>query len=136
MARLSWCLCLGVLAMLPLGCGDDGTCKVTGTVTWNGQPLPNGDIIFNDVEGVKGPDAAKIKGGRFTAQVKPGKKRVEIRASREVPEKRTPMGPYYEDYIPPRYNKETELTADVTPDRPNQLEYKLEGNDARPSAGR
>ncbi len=116
-----WCIVL----VLPLGCGS-GTCQVTGTVTFDGQPVPEGDIILNDVEGRLGPDYGKIADGRFAFQAKPGRKRVEIRASREVPEKRTEMGVYFEDYIPRRYNSETILSAEVTPGGKNQWDYKLE----------
>jgi hypothetical protein len=122
---MAWLLGFGSVALAALGCGSE-TCKVTGTVTFDGQLLPAGDIIFNDVQGVHGPEYAKINNGQFGLKVRPGDKRVEIRASREVPEKRTPMGPHVEDYIPSRYyGAQSELTAHITPDGDNRLSYSL-----------
>jgi hypothetical protein len=119
-----WLLAFGSLASLALGCGSE-TCKVTGTVTLDGQPVPDGDILFHDFQGAHGPEHAKIKDGRFELRARPGDKRVEIRASREVPEKRTPMGPYFEDYIPKQYNTKSNLTAHITRNDENHLEYPL-----------
>src|SRR5437016_5081016 len=68
---------LHMVLLLALGCGS-GTCEVTGTVTFDGQPVPHGDIVLNDVEGRLGPDYGKIEDGKFALQAKPGGKRVEI----------------------------------------------------------
>ncbi len=125
MGRRAQTALLRMVLLLALGCGS-GTCEVTGTVTFDGQPVPHGDIVLNDVEGRLGPDYGKIEDGRFALQAKPGRKKVEIRASREVPERKTEMGAYFEDYIPRRYNAETTLTADVTPGGKNHWDYKLE----------
>jgi len=132
MGRMVWLLGIGGLALITLGCGSE-TCKVTGTVTFDGQPLPEGDIIFNDVQGIHGPEPAKIKNGPFELRARPGDKRVEIRASREVPEKRTPMGPYFEDYIPKWYNTQSELTAHLTAGSANHLEYPLTSSKPTPA---
>jgi hypothetical protein len=117
---------LGLLVVFALGCGS-ATRRVTGTVTLDGRPVPSGGITFQDVEGRLAPDHGEIKGGRFELRAKPGKKRVEVRASREVPAKKTEMGAYFEDYIPRRYNAESTLTADVTPGGANHFDFKLEG---------
>jgi hypothetical protein len=37
---------VGMLAMLSAGCADDGRAKVSGRVTYNGQPLATGSIAF------------------------------------------------------------------------------------------
>jgi hypothetical protein len=113
-----------------IGCGPSGRYPVSGTVTLDGSPVPEGDIIFTDPEKKIGPDGGKIKGSKFDLLVKPGKKRVEIWATRmqKLPPGRTgalgetemPM-----DYIPRQYNLESELTAEVTPGSPNVYEFKL-----------
>src|SRR5207248_8852791 len=98
------------------GCGDSGPkmYPVSGTVTFDDQPIPEGDIVFLPEEKQFGPDAGKIKDGKYAFRAKGGKKKVQIQASRLIPGKKGPMGePAREDYIPPRYNTKTELTADV-----------------------
>src|SRR5438128_9818163 len=87
MSRRAQIAFLRMVLLLALGCGS-GTCEVTGTVTFDGQPVAHGDILLTDVEGRLGPDYGKIEDGRFVLQAKPGRKRVEIRASREVPDKK------------------------------------------------
>jgi len=110
------------------GCGKDAH-TVSGTVTYDGTPLPDGDILFIDPENKVAPDAGKIKDGKFSVAVKPGKKKVEIRASKMQPlpggkkgamgETETPV-----DYIPDRYNTKSELTADISGGS-SSLEFKL-----------
>jgi len=87
-------------------------------VTFDGTPLPEGDIVFHDADKKVGPDAGKIKDGKYSFPVKAGKKKVEINASRleKLPEgKKGAMGETElpVDYIPERYNKNSELTAEV-----------------------
>ncbi len=72
---------------------------------------------------------AKINRGKFDLRLPEGPYRVEIRASRPIPGKfdmsnGTPkqMG---EMYIPPKYNRETELEAIIASDGPNQLTFNL-----------
>ena len=115
------------LAWLTTGCGTGPkTYWVQGTVTFDGQPVETGEIIFVPLDKDLGPDAGPITNGTFAFAVKAGKKRVEIRASREVPGKRTSMGPVYEDYIPARYNSRSELPpVEVAPAGKNQWEFPL-----------
>jgi hypothetical protein len=112
------------------GCGPSGPryFDVSGTVTYNGQPLPIGDIYFVPEEAEYGTDAGKVKDGQFHFRAKEGKKRVEIRAARPVPGKKAADGlPYYEVYLPAKYNDQSMLTAEVGPDGPNSFEFKLQG---------
>jgi hypothetical protein len=100
------------------GCGGSPV-PVSGTVTFEGKPLPEGDIIFTDLEGKVAPDAGKIRDGSYSVAVKPGKKKVEIRASKPIalpPGKKGPMGEgeMWVDYIPARYNTKSELAAEVS----------------------
>jgi hypothetical protein len=107
------------------GCGDGGPKRlpVSGTVSFDGTPIAKGEILFTAPG--QAPDAAPIVDGKFTAQVQPGKKRVEIRASKQVGE--SDMGPIMEGYIPARYNESSELEADITAAR-QDLEFKLTSN--------
>jgi hypothetical protein len=100
------------------GCGSSGPreYEVTGTVTFDDQPVADGYITFLPEEKEFGPDAGKIVDGKYRAKVKPGNKRVVIQASRPVPGKKGPMGEQeIEAYIPARYSdrEKTELRAEV-----------------------
>jgi hypothetical protein len=121
-----------ILLGVPLlgGCGPSGprTYAVSGTVVFDGKPLPRGDIIFLAARGDMGADAGKINDGRYSFRAKAGKKKVAILASKEVPGKRDPlMGPLVENYIPARYNDETTLTAEVREVGENQFDFQLQG---------
>jgi len=126
-------LCLLALTVsgLTLGCaGGAATSTVTGNVTFEGKPLPDGDIVFFDPENKLAPDAGKIKDGVYSVAVKPGKKRVEIRASKMQklpPDKKGAMGETElpMDYLPEKYNQKSELTADITSGGVNTFDFTL-----------
>jgi hypothetical protein len=128
MQRSAWQTALiGFLALM-LGCGSGGpkTYTITGTVTFDGTRVENGEIIFVPLERDDAPDSGFIKNGTYKVQVKAGDKRVEIRASREVPETPNPMGPVYQPYIPDRYNEKSILTAAISADGKKQWDFALE----------
>lgn len=105
-----------LLALLfAAGCGaGDGKVLVTGTVTFDGSPMPDGYITFTP-EGGGAPEAAPIAAGKYQVAVKPGPHRVEVEASRFVGEKNQIMGLQpREQYVPARYNSETTLRSEVT----------------------
>ncbi len=111
-----------------VGCGDPGpkTYPVSGSVTLDGRPLAEGDIYFFPLDANVSADAGRITGGQFAFRAKAGKMRVEIRAAHVVPGKRTPMGgPVREESLPARYNKATELTAEVVAGGANQFNFPL-----------
>jgi hypothetical protein len=119
---------LAAALLLAMGCGDNGPAKywVKGSVRFDGQPVESGEIIFAPVEKGAAPDAGRIDHGTYEVLVTPGRKRVEIRASRPVVGgKPNPMGPVYHDYIPEKYNARTKLTADVQPNSENRFDYEL-----------
>ena len=112
------------LAML-MGCSRSDTVEISGAVTWKGAPIPQGDVIFASLDPHIPAAAGKISEGAFKFRCKPGEKRVEIRSYR-LSGKKTPEGiPIGEMYIPPRYNTQTELSADVTFDGKKQFEFDL-----------
>ncbi|NLS96945.1 MAG: hypothetical protein GXX96_32815 [Planctomycetaceae bacterium] len=87
-------------------------------MTFDGQPVEEGRILFRAVEGDQRAFSGAIQNGRYELESLPGKMTVEITASRIIPGKfdesnpdeKVPMG---EMYIPERYNSKTELTAEV-----------------------
>lgn len=130
-----------LLLLVVGGCGgvDDAPAKytVSGTVSFSGQPVSEGTILFMPEDGNGRPDGGPIKDGKFEFESTKGKKRVEIRASligevKEGSENAMPseMGmktPEVTEMIPEKYNSKSELTQDVTTDAgKNKFEFRLE----------
>lgn len=118
--KLMWGSLFVAAAMLVFGgCGSGpDTHEVKGTVTFDGQPVPEGQIVFESNSTV----GAEIKEGKFTAQVPSGKQKVRITATRE--EGVAPDGlPNFVSYIPAKYNEQTTLEEDVT--GPKEVKYDL-----------
>ncbi|MBN1911970.1 MAG: hypothetical protein JW818_19770 [Pirellulales bacterium] len=104
-------------------------------MTMDGQPMPKGSIKFLPEKGTLGPTAgASIENGRFSIDASKstfaGKFRVEILANR--PSGRTAVDPMTgekypvpEQYVPARYNSQSELTIDIAEGQPNRLEFDL-----------
>lgn len=120
-----------------LGCGPSGldTQPVSGKVTFDGQPIAEGRILFRGMGSDPRAFSAEIKNGQYQMEALAGKMRVEITASRPVPGKfdesnpgeKVPVG---EMYIPARYNSQSELTAEVTSGQ-NELNFDLTGGEAK-----
>jgi hypothetical protein len=122
---------LGLFATVMLvGCGGSGDLDrvvVTGKVTYNGEPIKNGEIRFVPIKDTRGPvSGGSIVNGVYTAKglggVPIGTYRVVIRASRAVkgakPESvgDDPSGEEYvrgEQYVPEKYNVKSELELTV-----------------------
>lgn len=122
------------VAVLVTGCVGDDPLKrypVKGTATFDGAPIPEGDILFVPDGGDGRPEGGPIKNGEFSVELVPGRKRVEIRASKENPAKMIDSMlepgkkvPAREDYIPAKYNDKSELTAE-TSDVTDPLQFDL-----------
>jgi len=128
---------LALLAATAIGCADrSGLDKVpiSGEVTLDGQPIPNGEILFYPAEGTKGSvSGGAIKDGKYVADgrggVPLGKHHVEIRAYRASTkvlkgEVALEGGPA-EQYLPKKYNVESELQADVD-DSTTEINFQLQ----------
>lgn len=119
--------CAALLLLLTSGCGGDGKVPVSGSVSFDGQPVERGEISFVPVEAGQSPDGGTIENGQFAFRTTPGAKRVEIRASRPLPpEKQTDAaGTFYEDFIPARYNRESSLQQEVPAEGASGLKFDL-----------
>ncbi len=132
-------VCVGflVVCLAMCGCGGKAELKkysVSGTVTIDGQPLSEGEVYFRTVESAT-IDAVPIKAGRFQGEAQAGSRRVEIVALREVPpdpaavamygDKAKELGAGRENSIPPKYNTESTLTAEVKPGGPNEFKFDV-----------
>lgn len=113
-------------AAFTAGCSRSELVEVTGTVTWEGQPVETGEIIFHPIDASITPAAGRIRGGEFSFLTKPGKKRADIQAVRKTGKRDAKEGfEITELYIPAKYNTQTELEADVSPDGENHFEFAL-----------
>jgi hypothetical protein len=122
------------LAVSLIGCGRPGAgmYAVSGTVTWQGQPVPKGDIVFIPIDGAVAPDAAKIIDGKYRLMAKAGKKRVEIHAAHREGRIDPAMGePPARPYIPSRFNSKSVLTAEIRPDGSNVFDFNLTDNEGK-----
>jgi len=132
---LSRCYSLVMLLTFLLvcgGCGGDGIerAQVSGTITLDGTPVPDGQIRFVPIGETKGPSwTVFIRDGRYTTEGSKGTPigtlRVEIRAYRIHPEFQRRMansadpegegGIPQEQYLPARYNTQSELQMTIDP---------------------
>lgn len=128
-SRIAWGLVVSLAAVA--GCGPVGLDRVpvSGTVTFNGEPLKTGDMRFVPINGTHAPvGAANIIDGRYAADgkggVAVGAYRVEILAWRDkkdhVAPALLPPGVKKEDlakeqYLPAKYNTQSELDITIAP---------------------
>lgn len=113
------------LCLLTLGCASRER-KVTGAVTWDGQPLKDGTINLIPLDPTIPAVSAKIVNGAYEVLALPGMKKVEIYASRSVGEFLPHMGMAAQEmYIPEEYNARSTLTADVSATGDNQFSFEL-----------
>jgi hypothetical protein len=119
-----------VVAATAASCGgsDPSAVPVSGAVTLDGTPLPEADLDFTTDDG-NPPQRVEVRAGRFEGAVKPGKYKVVVKAYRPAkPPRPAPPGmpvDQREQYLSARYNRATELTAEVTADGPNDLAFPL-----------
>jgi hypothetical protein len=119
-------LFLAVLALT--GCSaEPPSYRVTGSVTLDGKPVPDGDIHFRSSDGRWGAEVGKIEGGKYQLMAKAGAKRVEISASRIIPGGARGGGgePVPEEYIPEEYNAQSKLQAEVEAGAANVFDFNL-----------
>ena len=137
-------LLLGSIMLPPMGCSppvEDNLPReaISGTVTFDGGPLPKGTIQFRPATQAEATAAgAMIDEGRFfipRAQgLVPGKYKVQIDsredagaplAEGELPGAFKVLKKKPAALIPARYNTRTELTAEVTSGGPNDFKFDL-----------
>jgi len=131
-----WHLTASLILLIIVGCSTTDRKGVRGTVTLDDEPLSEGSIAFRPKPGTSGPTAGATivaglysvedEGGTFvgsfdvqiTAARKTGGKVKDMLTGGEVDE--------YEQYIPAKYNAETELEVEVTEGGPNEFNFELE----------
>jgi hypothetical protein len=116
---------LSAILILGTGCGS-GKVPVSGMVTLDGKPLPEGRLYFFDEKGL--PTVDDFKEGRFAFQLTPGTKRVEIRAFELI--NPPPPAPYdpKRNYLPARYNTNSTLRAEIPASGMTDLHFELQSH--------
>ena len=120
-------LAVSLVALGLIGCSPKGpkVYPISGTVTFNGKPVPDGDIVLLTSGEVDEP--GKIKDGKFAFTARAGNKRVKIMASRQEGPVDPQMGAApLTQYIPAKYSSEqTELTMEVKESGKNEFPFEL-----------
>jgi hypothetical protein len=125
------------------GCGrQKTTAAVSGIISLDGTPLETGAISFYPISGgstmaAQSAGATIDKGGRYRAEILPGRFRVEITSSRSVGQRKryedipdSPMDDILEEVAPAAYNTASTLERDISLDT-KTLDFVLQ---SKPSA--
>lgn len=124
------------------GCGEPankhGRLPFSGTVTLDGEPLPKGYFYFEPKAGQPTQSGGMIADGKFdvptNAGAAPGLYSVAIFSGAEAPPNNFEPGtPEYEaaamrapgEQIPPKFNVNTTLTAEVKSDGENVFKFEV-----------
>ena len=125
-------LCLACL--LTVGCRDSGPQlgTVSGTITLEGEPLPNAKVLFQPGPGGSPSEGRTDSNGKYELQYgidKPGALVGEhvVRITTYQLERETADGPLIltKESVPAKYNEQSELTREVKPGH-NELNFELE----------
>lgn len=95
---------------------------IHGEVTFDGQPVEDGTILFEPESGQGQTAGGPIKDGKFTAEAPVGKMRVRIHGNKKTGRRYkvydTPESPLVDEVVellPPKFNVNSELTLEVKP---------------------
>ena len=127
--RRSWLTAASLwLGIFCAGCGNRGTptYPISGRISFDGQPVAAGDVLFVPADPKHGPNAGKIVDGQFHFRAIAGEHRVEIRALRPIPGVAAVLGEFpQENYLPTKYHAGSQLGAKVTSEGPNDYQFDL-----------
>jgi len=131
--KMAICLITGSVAAV-VGCGSSNQVSVQGRVTFDGQPVGPGSIVFLPDAGAESPKvAAAIEDGKYQIGPErgatPGSYRVEIswskKTGRQIPSADPGMMmDEMQEAIPPQYNTQTTLRQELKPG-PNVHDFDL-----------
>jgi hypothetical protein len=155
--QLSFLILVFALATV-VGCGGDkqAYANVTGTVTYNGEPIEKGVIFFSADPG-RPPSAIDIIDGKYAGQAQVGSNKITISAKRKSADKAAPKLPpgaetqikAYKDYmkgksdppsgsageldlsmveyIPPEWNSQSTQMRVVESGTKNEFNFEIKG---------
>lgn len=108
-----------LVLLLAVGCSGGDAATVSGTVTFDNQPLKEGVIRFVPTDGKTAPVDAAIRDGKYSAAVPVCETTVSITAPKVVGKLKmydTPDSPEVEqvkELLPEKYNTKSSLTYTV-----------------------
>ncbi len=117
-----------------VGCRQSDNRVISGTVTYDGQPVKLGQVCFVPIEGTKGPlNAAMIIDGQYRIEarggVQPGTYRVEVAAQMKTGRQRLVRGEMEDITVqmgPIEYaRKDSPLRFEVGADTSNQYNINI-----------
>lgn len=121
---------LGLLTVLLAGCANaPRQYDVSGAVTFQGRPVADGQIVFEDEAPAQGKWPAPIQNGRYQLKATAGSKLVRISASEatgkmleggmgaQIPERR--------ELIPPQFNTQSQEKRTIEPKQPQTIDFEL-----------
>lgn len=128
-----------VVCSLLVGCGKEGgpaTYPVTGTVTYRGNPLPLGTVMFVPAKGPPSRPAAIGEDGKYQLEAVAGEHRVQVIAVPSTPKGTEPTTQggkesggvsNVQSLIPVKYNRfhTSGVKVEVKSDGPNQIDIQL-----------
>jgi len=118
---------ISIVGVSLTGCSpSDGMVEVSGTVTWNGQPIETGYVSFVP-EPSKSPQSGKIENGQFRFRAYPGQNIVRIEAEKQGTFNEGMNQYNYHQFVPPKYNSKSELTEEVKASGSNVFKFALSG---------
>jgi hypothetical protein len=119
------------LSALLVGCSDNRTAEVSGTVNVDGQPVEQGSISFIPAEGKGVTSGSDIKDGKYSvAKASTGSSKIQIRVPKVTGKKKlydapdSPTRDTFSEALPKKYNDDTELRFDVQPGK-NEKSWDL-----------
>jgi len=115
-----YCVITPAIGLL-LGCSASDEATITGTVSFDGQPVTQGAITYENLDGTGQTYGCEIIDGKYQADnVKFGVKIVKVRAvnvggqEKKYPDQpNSPVTEVYESFIPVKYNDLSELRLNV-----------------------
>jgi len=136
--RLIAALVVAFSVALLTGCGDSAPkrYKVSGTVKYKGTPIPLGMITFLTEDAGASAGGAEIKDGMYeipaVSGLAAGKYKVSVsfpdqKGAAPAPKEGEAPGASREvkELLPAKYNRETELRAEVKAGEPNEFSFDL-----------
>jgi hypothetical protein len=128
--NLSWAFVASAVGFC--GCADSGVKvpplgQVHGTVTLDGKPLPNANILFQPVDGKSGPSQGITDSeGKYTLNHVPGHPGATITEHTvRITGKTADAIAADKEVVPPKYNEQTTLKVTVR-EGDNTHDFKLE----------
>ena len=136
--RLVACATLSALALIGCGGGGPQPLAISGKVTLDNQPLEKGVITFISASDPNSTAGGVVEKGAYSIPyddgLHPGTYKVSVIANqptgREVKDPDNPKSKIAEEIqvIPDRYNRQTQLSAEVKAGASNTFDFELVGS--------